>query len=87
MDPALWPPPSPLESRFSANAWVSAGPDTPALIGYAADGTLVPRSQPEAVLHDPIECVAQVARFFAAGGIVTADGTVLRPTNHLSVAS
>ncbi len=49
---------------------------------YAADGTLVPRSQPEAVLHDPIECVAQVARFFAAGGIVTADGTVLRMPFH-----
>lgn len=40
VDPALWPPPSPLESRFRANAWVSAGPDSPALIGYASDGTL-----------------------------------------------
>lgn len=49
---------------------------------YAADGTLVPRSRPEAVLHDPAECVAQVARFFDAGGIVTADGTVLRLPFH-----
>lgn len=49
---------------------------------YAADGTLVPRSHPDALLHDPAECVAQVARFFAEGGIVTANGSVLRVPFH-----
>lgn len=40
VDPALWPPPIPLESCSRGYAWVSAGADTPALIGYASDGTL-----------------------------------------------
>src|SRR3954468_792577 len=41
--------------------------------GYPPDGTLVPRSSPGAVLHDPDEVTARVLRLVADGG-VTAGG-------------
>ncbi len=49
---------------------------------YTARGTLVPRSQAGAVLHDPAECIAHVRRLLAAGGLVALDGTVLPTPIH-----
>ena len=49
---------------------------------YTPRGTLVPRSQPGAVLHDPAECIAHVRRLLAAGGLVALDGTVLPTPIH-----
>jgi UPF0271 protein len=44
---------------------------------YAPDGTLVPRSEPGAVIDDPASVVARCLRLVAGNGIVAADGTVL----------
>jgi len=38
---------------------------------YRADGTLVPRSEPNAVLHDPAEIEAQVLRLVSEGVVMT----------------
>jgi 5-oxoprolinase (ATP-hydrolysing) subunit A len=38
---------------------------------YRADGSLVPRSQPDAVLHDPAEIEAQVLRLVNEGRVAT----------------
>ncbi|GAB7064328.1 LamB/YcsF family protein [Streptomyces mexicanus] len=44
---------------------------------YRPDGTLVPRSEPGAVLHDPEQVVARSVRLARDGEIVAADGRVL----------
>lgn len=49
---------------------------------YQADGQLVPRSRPHAMIHDPAESVAQILRFLRAGGIVGPDGAVLASPLH-----
>lgn len=46
--------------------------------GYAADGTLVDRRQPGALLHDADEVAARVVRMATAGEVVAHDGTVVR---------
>ena len=38
---------------------------------YRADGSLVPRSEPDAVLHDPAEIEAQVLRLVSEGKVAT----------------
>ena len=38
---------------------------------YRADGSLVPRSEPDAVLHDPAEIEAQVIRLVSEGKVAT----------------
>jgi UPF0271 protein len=45
---------------------------------YAADGTLVPRSEPGAVLSDEAAVVDRCVRLATAGEVVAADGSVLR---------
>ncbi|WP_269780333.1 LamB/YcsF family protein [Methylobacterium sp. Leaf118] len=42
--------------------------------GYAADGTLLPRAAPGAVIHDPQAAAERVARMVGAGAVFTADG-------------
>lgn len=42
---------------------------------YAADGTLVPRSQPGAILHDPDQIAARAVRLATTGRITALDGT------------
>jgi UPF0271 protein len=42
---------------------------------YRADGSLVPRSEPGAVLTDPAEVAAQVRRLVTDGEVVSGDGT------------
>jgi UPF0271 protein len=49
---------------------------------YTDAGTLVPRSQPGAVLHDSDACVAHVLRMVERGGIVTTGGALLPCTFH-----
>jgi UPF0271 protein len=44
---------------------------------YLPDGTLVPRSQEGAVLHDPAAVVAQAVRLATRGEVVAQDGTVI----------
>lgn len=49
---------------------------------YTDAGSLVPRSQPGAVLHGDDEVVAHVQRMLAAGGIVAASGKRLPTAMH-----
>lgn len=49
---------------------------------YTDTGTLVPRSQPGAVLHERDECVAHVLRMLDAGGIVARSGKHLPVPFH-----
>lgn len=46
--------------------------------GYRADGTLVPRREPGAVLHDPDEVAARMLRLAAEGTLTAVDGTEIR---------
>src|SRR5918998_1272495 len=43
--------------------------------GYTPDATLVPRSQPGALLHDPQEVTARVLRMVTDGKVTAVDGT------------
>jgi UPF0271 protein len=43
--------------------------------GYTPGGTLVPRSQPGALLHDPQEVTARVLRMVTDGKVTAVDGT------------
>jgi UPF0271 protein len=45
--------------------------------GYAADGSLVPRSHPGALLHDPDEVADRVLRIATEGTVVAVDGTLV----------
>ena len=45
--------------------------------GYRGDGTLVPRRSPGAVLRDPDEVAARMARLVTEGTVVAVDGTVV----------
>lgn len=45
---------------------------------YRADGSLVPRSEPGAVLHDAAVVAARAVRLAAAGEVETIDGEVVR---------
>ncbi|MCY0884948.1 MAG: LamB/YcsF family protein [Firmicutes bacterium] len=42
--------------------------------GYAADGSLLPRSRPGAVLHDPEAIVERAVEMVRTGSVVSADG-------------
>jgi UPF0271 protein len=43
--------------------------------GYLADGSLVPRSEPDAVLHDPSSVADRVLRMVTESTVVAADGS------------
>lgn len=45
--------------------------------GYTPSGTLVPRSEPGAMLHDPAEVTARVLRLVDKGVVASVDGTDL----------
>jgi UPF0271 protein len=45
--------------------------------GYAADGRLVPRSHPGALLHDPTEVADRVLRIATQGSVLAVDGTLV----------
>src|SRR5437868_4077366 len=44
---------------------------------YLPDGSLVPRSRPDALLHDPIEAAERVVRMLREGVVRAVDGTDL----------
>jgi UPF0271 protein len=44
---------------------------------YLPDGTLMPRSQPGAVLHDPAEAAAQALQIVNEHAVTAADGTLI----------
>lgn len=46
--------------------------------GYTADGALVPRTQPGALLHDPAEVAARLVRMVTDGVVTAVDGTDVR---------
>ncbi len=48
--------------------------------GYMPDGTLVPRSQEGAVVHDAGAVVERAVRFAVRGEVLAVDGTVVRVT-------
>lgn len=45
---------------------------------YTPEGTLVPRSRPGAVLHDPQAVAERVVRLVTAGEVLAVDGSVVR---------
>jgi 5-oxoprolinase (ATP-hydrolysing) subunit A len=47
---------------------------------YRPDGTLVPRGEPGAVLHDPSAIAARVLAMLDQGAIIAVDGTQLKTT-------
>jgi UPF0271 protein len=46
--------------------------------GYTPEGTLVPRAQPGALLHDPDEVAERVVRMVADGAVTAVDGSDVR---------
>lgn len=54
--------------------------------GYRSDGTLVPRTQPGALVHDPAVVAERAVRMAAAGVVGTVDGTsLLMPVESVCV--
>ncbi len=50
--------------------------------GYMADGSLVPRSQPGAIIHDVEAAAKRVVRMVTEGTVVAVDGTVINFRPH-----
>ena len=46
--------------------------------GYRADGSLVPRDEPGALLHDPAEVADRAVRLVREGVVAAVDGTAVR---------
>jgi UPF0271 protein len=42
---------------------------------YLADGSLVPRSRPDAFVHDPVEAADRIIRILIEGKVRAVDGT------------
>jgi UPF0271 protein len=61
--------------RAAERAGLRAVPEFFVDRGYTADGTLVPRSRPGAVLHDPDEVTTRVLRLVADGVVTAVDGS------------
>jgi UPF0271 protein len=67
-------------SRLLALADAAGLPQVPEAFvdrAYTAEGTLVPRAEPDAVLTDPDDVVAQAVRIAVSGEVVAVDGTVV----------
>lgn len=63
--------------RQAENAGVVAYAEAFADRAYTAEGRLVSRKQPGAVLHDPAEVAERAVTMASGGGVVTADGAKL----------
>jgi len=50
--------------------------------GYMADGSLVPRTQPGAFIHDPDEAAARMLKLVKEGIVETPDGQILKLKAH-----
>jgi UPF0271 protein len=60
--------------RLASQAGLTAVEEAFADRGYTSQGTLVPRNQPGALLHDPAEVAARVVRMVSAGHVQSVDG-------------
>ena len=49
---------------------------------YLGNGLLVPRSRPDAMIHDPAHAAARAVRMFEEGEVETVDGTTLKLAAH-----
>ena len=81
--PGLWlyaPPGSPMAAAARARG-VRVAPEGFLDRGYRADGTLVPRGHPGALVTDPARVAARAVRFATEGTVEATDGTpvALRP--------
>ena len=63
--------------RLAGEAGLRAVPEAFADRAYNPDGTLVSRSEPEAVLSDPAEVAEHVLRMATEGSVRTIDGSIL----------
>ncbi len=61
-------------ARIAAAAGIAVVSEAYADRSYRADGTLVPRGQPDAVRTDPAEVAARAVRMVTAGTVRSADG-------------
>jgi len=72
--------------RHAAEAGLACFREAFADRAYTPQGTLVPRSEPGSVLHDPAEIVARCIRLISEGKLTAIDGTDLdMPADSLCV--
>ncbi|NYI71270.1 UPF0271 protein [Naumannella cuiyingiana] len=64
--------------RIAEEAGLTTASEAFADRAYHADGTLVSRREPDAVLHDPAEVAERMARLVAAGELISVEGTPVR---------
>ena len=64
--------------RLAEQAGLRAVTEAFADRAYNPDGTLVSRSQPAAVLHDPVEVAEHVLRMATEGSVRAVDGSILK---------
>lgn len=69
--------PGSLFLRLAEEAGVAVRREAFADRAYRADGTLVPRSQPGAVLHDPAAIAARAVRIVVDGVVLADDGSAV----------
>lgn len=69
-------PGSELEKAANAYGLVFAG-EFFADRGYRDDGSLVPRSEPGAIIHDAETCIARVLRMVREGTVISSSGKVV----------
>ncbi|MEV4348088.1 5-oxoprolinase subunit PxpA [Actinoplanes sp. NPDC049596] len=74
--PVLCQPGSTL-ARLATDAGLTVVGEGFADRGYRADGTLMPRSEPDAVLHDPAAVVAQAVGMAVDHVVTTGDGKLV----------
>ena len=63
--------------RVAESAGLSVVAEAFADRGYAADGRLLPRSDPRALLHEPAEVAERVLRIASEGTLLAVDGTMI----------
>lgn len=63
--------------RLAEGAGLRAAAESFADRAYTAQGTLVPRTEPDAVLHDPAEIAKRVVRMVKEGTLVAQDGALV----------
>lgn len=75
VDPALilFAPGNSILSRAGEAQQLRVVPEVFADRNYLADGTLVPRSRPDAILHDPDQAPARVLRMLREGKVFSVD--------------
>lgn len=74
---ALMHQPDTLVQRYAQERGVVFIAEVFADRAYQADGTLVPRSQPGAVLHEPEEIAERVVRMVTQRTVIAVDGSVV----------